>query len=152
MVRWKHSDWLNGHYELLMIFRDSCAWVEAAQTLWALPCLSGVWTEREFDAEADQRRDAQDILVACELMEKNLLGVAHLHNGKAVPCGSAVSCSRDWLAFFLPLAGLGSAYDVGDFPWGDQDRQWIVELNDWLAEIGKKGLLPRALQDRCGGI
>ena len=121
-----------------MIFEESCAWVEAAQTLWGLPCLLGVWTEREFDPEVDPRQDTKNVLVTTELMDKNLLGIAHLPNGKAVPCGMAVSPSDDWLAFFLPLAGLELAYEVGAFPWGDGNRPWIAELNDWLAEIGKK--------------
>lgn len=137
MVRWKNRDWLNGHYELLVMYRDPYAWVEAAKTLWRLPHFSGVWTEREFDPEVDPFQDPQDILIACDLMEKNLLGVAHLRNGKSVPCGTAVG-SSGWLALFLPLAGLELAYDVGGFPWRDQDRRWIGELNDWLVEIGRK--------------
>lgn len=138
MARWQRRDWLNGHYELLMIFEESCAWVGAAQALWGLPQLSGVWTQQDFDPDVDPRQDAQDILVTTDLMDKNLLGVAQLPNGKAVPCGMSLSSFDEWLTFFLPLAGLELAYDVGAFPWGDGNRPWITELDDWLAEIGRQ--------------
>jgi hypothetical protein len=134
MSRWKDEDWYNGHYELLMEFQDPYTWVEATQTLWTHSRLLGVWTKRDFDLDVDQRLDASDVLVACELMTHNLYGVAHLPNGKQAPCGCAIGST--WLSFFLPLAGLGHAYDVGFFPFADGDRPWISELDEWLVDLG----------------
>lgn len=121
-----------------MIFEESCAWVEAAQTFWGATLLVGSVDRTGVRSKVDPRQDTKNVLVTTELMDKNLLGIAYLPNGKAVPCGTAVSPSDDWLAFFLPLAGLELAYEVGAFPWGDGNRPWIAELNDWLVEIGKK--------------
>lgn len=137
MARWQERDWLDGHYELFMDFPDGWDWVEAAQALWAQPQLTGVWTERAFDPEADPALDPFDILVTTELLTKHLYGVAHLPNGKDAPCGCAISDSHNWLIFFLPIAGLGRCYDLGRFPFGDADRPWTEEVDRWLAGLAK---------------
>lgn len=118
-----------------MDFDDPYAWIEAAQALWSQPQLSGVWTMREFDPETDPRLDANDAAVACELMTRHLTGIAHLPNGKAAPCGCGISQGRNWLIFFLPIAGLGNCYDLGRFPFGDYGRPWVFELDQWLVEL-----------------
>lgn len=135
MTRWRERDWLDGHYELFMDFDDPYAWIDAAQTLWSQQQLSGVWTAREFDPDTDPRLDAGDISVACELMTGHLNGVAHLPNGKDAPCGSGISQGRNWLIFFLPIAGLANCYDLGCFPFGDFGRAWVDELDQWLVEL-----------------
>jgi len=42
MARWQERDWLDGHYELFMQFDSGFDWVEAAQSLWADPQVTGV--------------------------------------------------------------------------------------------------------------
>jgi hypothetical protein len=135
VTRWKHEDWLNGYYEILMDFDDPYAWIEAAQTLWSQPQLLGVWTSQEFDADSDPRLDASDVLVACELMTGHLNGVARLPNGKTAPCGSGISQTENWLVFFLPLAGLGRCYELGRFPFGDAGRPWVFEVDQWMVSL-----------------
>lgn len=135
MARWKERDWLDGHYELFMDFDDPYAWIEAAQTLWAQPQLSGVWTTREFDPATDPRLDASDAAVTCELMTGHLTGVAHLPNGKDAPCGTGIAQGRNWLILFLPIAGLGNCYDLGRYPFGDLGRPWVFEVDAWLVEL-----------------
>lgn len=135
MARWEERDWLDGHYELFMDFDDPYAWIEAAQTLWAQPQVSGVWTAREFDLDLDPRLDAGDVLVTCELMTKHLLGVAHLPNGTEAPCGCAIAEGRNWFIFFLPIAGLGNCYDLGRYPFGDIGRPWVSEVDEWLVGL-----------------
>jgi hypothetical protein len=137
MARWQERDWLDGHYELLMDFPDGYDWVEATQTLWALPQVTGVWKDREFDPDADPRLDASDILVTTELLTGHLNGVAHLPGGKNAPCGCAISDSHNWLIFFLPIAGLGRCYDLGRYPFGDVGRPWTQEVDEWLVELAR---------------
>jgi hypothetical protein len=136
MARWKERDWLDGHYELFMDFDDPYAWIDAAQALWSQPQVSGVWTMREFDLDTDPRLDAGDVSVACELMTKHLFGVAHLPNGTKAPCGCGISSAeRNWLIFFLPIAGLGNCYELGSYPFGDIGRPWVFEVDQWLVEL-----------------
>lgn len=137
MARWQERDWLDGHYELFMQFNDGFDWVEAAQSLWALLQVTGVWTEREFDPDADAPLDPFDILVTTELLTKHLYGVAHLPGGNNAPCGCALNLERNWLIFFLPIAGLGRCYDTGAFPFGDSGRPWTEEVDEWLAELAR---------------
>jgi hypothetical protein len=133
--RWKERDWLDGHYELFMDFDDPYVWIDAARTLWAQQQLSGVWPAREFDPVTDPRLDAGDVSVICELMTRHLNGLAHLPNGTKAPCGCGISQGRNWLIFFLPIAGLGNCYDLGRFPFGDYGRPWVLELDRWLVEL-----------------
>ena len=137
MARWQERDWLDGHYELFMQFDSGFDWVEAAQSLWAHPQVTGVWTNREFDPDADPTLDPFDILVTADLLTKHLYGVAHLPDGKNAPCGCAVHLERGWFIFFLPIAGLGRCYDVGTYPFGDTGRPWTQEVDRWLAGLAQ---------------
>jgi hypothetical protein len=135
MARWRERDWLDGHYELFMYFDDPYAWIDVAQALWSQPRISGVWTARKFDPKTDPHLDAGDVSVTCELMTNHLHGVADLPNGTKAPCGCGIAQDRNWLIFFLPIAGLGNCYRLGRYPFGDFDRPWVFEVDKWLVEL-----------------
>jgi hypothetical protein len=132
--------WIGGFYELaLEVGAHSDDRLRAAlSALWADPDLDGCFLNPGREP-GDQPR------VPASRLESgsHLLGIAQLPSGASVACGSClireVDDGPDWLDFYLPMGSLGTAYQVGPFPFGteaDWPGAWRYEVEDWLAGVG----------------
>jgi len=133
--------WAGGFYELALAFAPPADQALSADltTLWSLPGLQGCYLRPDVEPASQPR-------LAPSLAALDSAGhprrVAVLPNGKSVACGThrvPEEGGPDWLGFYVPLGSLGTAYDVGGYPFetGPASARWRRPLEDWFAGIGR---------------
>ena len=136
--------WWGGFYEIEMRLgpHSEERVALALESLWSHPSLEGCYLRR------DQEPDVQKTVNPREHAgEGHLYGIASLPDGAKICCGTYVLRMQgedgnplaNFLGFYVPLASLGTVYEVGAYPFADaeQARVWVDELNSWLADLGK---------------
>ena len=141
LVFTKPDAWTGGFYELALELgeRSDSRLFAAISTIWKHPSLDGCYLDWMKEPYEQLRLAPSE-----ELLESgdHLRGLAHLPNGIQIPCGTVPireASGTDWLIFYLPIGGLGQAYDVGGYPF-DTDikspESWQKPIDDYLAQIG----------------
>jgi hypothetical protein len=134
------SAWDGGYYELALELgpRSDGRLGLAVEALWRFIELEGCWTVRDLEP-SDQLR----VLPNLTDLEQHghLLGVATVPGGHRIACGTYAvreDDGPDWIALYLPMGSLASAYAVGAYPFGKTDsRGWREPLDAWLVGIAQ---------------
>ncbi len=133
--------WTGGFYELALELgeRDDSRLFNTLQTIWKHNSLDGCY----LDSRKEPHEQPKVLPPEITDSGMHLYGLARLPNSRQVPCGTVVireTDGSDWLDFYLPMGGLGQAYDVGGYPFDVEIRSpdhWQKPIDDFLAELGK---------------
>src|SRR5216684_307457 len=111
--------WLGGFYKLALEYEtpSSARLQEAVKTIWNSPGAQGCYLLPDVAPTTQER-----VAPAPATLEshRHLLGVATLPNAKQVPCGTYLVQEETgiaWIGFYVPMGALGTAYDVGGYPF-----------------------------------
>ena len=134
--------WHGGYFELSVELghRSDERLRTALDTLWKHQSLNGCYMRRDVEPE-NQKRVALSDFNFDDGWGGHCLGIATLPNDKRIACGTCVireTDGPDWLDLYLPMGAIGTAYDIGGFPFllaDDPPAAWINDLEPWLAGI-----------------
>ena len=111
------------------------------EKVWSHKSLEGCYLDRSQEPHAQTPVDPRE-----HAHEGHLYGIAHLPNGVHCACGTYVcrlesgadTPSCDFVAFYLPLGSIATAYPIGGYPFTDtkQAGAWRTVLDNWLVELG----------------
>jgi hypothetical protein len=137
----KEGIWSGGYYELALEVGETVdEKLEAAlRAIWQHPSLQGCFLERNREPGEQQPVELSKIPLESGL---HLQGLARLPNDSLIACGTCLIREKngsDWLDFYLPMGSLAQVYDVGAYPFDENENSpahWQKAVDDWLAEIG----------------
>jgi hypothetical protein len=134
--------WHGGYFELSIEVgaRSDDRLRLARDSLWEHPHLKGCYARRDTEPER-QQLIAPSEFTFDDGWGGHYFGIATLPNRRQIASGACVvreTNGPDWLDFYLPLGALGTAYDVGAFPFllaDDPPATWIADVEPWLGDI-----------------
>lgn len=132
--------WHGGYYELALELgaHSDQRLCEALQSIWTYSSVEGCYLEGDREPSAQHR-----IEVDQTDLEQRLYGVAQLHPGVRVACGTFVvreTDGPDWVGFYIPMGAIEGLLETGGYPLNaDQERNrlWQDKFDNWLIDLGK---------------
>ncbi len=137
----KEGLWDGGYYELALEIGEASddKLQKALLAIWQHPKLTGGYLQRDKEPIEQQKADISIISLETG---SHLQGLARLPNNYKIACGTCLireDEGPDWLDFYLPMGSLAEAYQVGAYPFDENENSpklWQKEVDGWLAEIG----------------
>jgi hypothetical protein len=132
--------WVGGFYELALETgeRSDERLYAALRAVWAHPDLEGCYLRRDIEPHQQKKVDPSIQHIHSGF---HLQGVATLPNNYRIACGTVPVREDegvDWLEFYLPMGSLGSAYDLGGYPFGSFSyEEGRKPVEDWLSKMGQ---------------
>ena len=128
--------WNGGFYELAIELgpRSDERLLAALEAVWRYRDLDGCYEDSTVEP-SHQSRVLPDL-------GGHLLGIATVPGGQQAACGTFIvreDNGSDWLGFYLPMGALETVYDVGAFPFYDDESvfAWREPLDAWLVQIAE---------------
>lgn len=143
----KPDSWSNGYFELHIQLgeRSEMRLLNAVNAVLDSPAIDGYYLKRNIEPNFQNKIQVKpEHLVS----EDDSGGVWPFHAVATMPNSIQIAClvtafhfvdGQDGLAIKLSIRDLGYAYNVRGFPFNPSgsDEEWLVPVENWLAEIGQ---------------
>ena len=134
--------WHGGYFELSIELGERCddRVRSAIDAVWRHPNLKGCYEHRDIEPE-NQKQISPSSFNYDDGRGGHSLGVASLSSDQQIACGTCVireTNGPDWLNLYLPMGALGTALEVGGYPFlldDDPPPTWLIAVEQWLADI-----------------